>query len=144
MSKNTTQHGSSSSSGTTKRVQLEVIVAYLMGIALPVLETARRRMNFDEIQFYVDDYIVGGLLLWAAIAVTRGRRYGNALLIAAWGILCGGLWGSFFGQLLRSEPRDISGYSHTFVASVKGVLYAIALLGLFLSIRRAAQTEKGK
>jgi len=124
-------------------VRLEVIAAYLMGVALPVLETARRGMNFNEIPFYVDDYIVGGLLLWAAIAVTRGRRYGNALLIAAWGILSGVMWPSFFGQLLRSEPKDISGYSHTLVASVKGVIYAITLLGLFLSIRCAARTENG-
>jgi len=107
-----------------------------MGVALPLLETMRRRTNFSEIVFYIDDFIAGGILLWAAWAIGRGRWYGPGLLVAAWGILCGGLYGSFFGQLTHPDARDISGLPSYWVAIVKGALFAVAILCLFLSVKR--------
>jgi hypothetical protein len=118
----------------------EVRAAWVMGVALPLLETLRRRTDFSTIAFYVDDYIAGGLLLWAAWSVSRGRPNGRAWLIAAWGVLSGGLYGSFFGQLEHSGP-DVSGHSNAFVGTVKGVLYAVSIAGLVLSVRRARIAE---
>jgi hypothetical protein len=39
------------------RSGFEVRAAYLLGIMLPVLETARRRSNFDDLPGYIDDFI---------------------------------------------------------------------------------------
>lgn len=119
-------------------MRFELAAAYAMGIALPLLETLRRRTNFDTITGYVDDFIAGGLLLYAARAVSRGRPNGPLLLAAAWGVLCGGLYSSFFGQLESSSAHDVSGLANSTVVLVKGALYAIALAGLVLSVRAAA------
>ena len=63
--------------------RFEVAAAYVVGILLPGLEVLRRRTNFDRPESYVDDFIVGALLLLAASSVSRGRAYGRYLLVAA-------------------------------------------------------------
>jgi hypothetical protein len=115
----------------------EVASAYVMGVLLRVLEAARRRTNFDDISGYIDDFIIGALLLWRARSVSRGYAYGRPLLTAAWGILCGGLWSTFFGQVRSMKANDISGLGNSVVASIKGALYLVALPALYLSLRRA-------
>ncbi len=118
-------------------MRFEVGAAYTMGIGLPLLEALRRRTNFDNLHSYVDDFIAGALLLYAAHAVTRDKRYGPVLLAVAWAVLCGGLYGSFFSQLSSTETHDVGGLSNMTVVIIKGVLYAIALTGLVLASRSA-------
>lgn len=108
-----------------------------MGIGLPLLETLRRKTNFDHLHSYVDDFIAGGLLLYAAYAVTRSKRSGPVLLVVAWAVLCGGLYGSFFWQLSSDAARDVGGLPNLTVVIIKGVLYVIALGGLVLASRSA-------
>jgi hypothetical protein len=108
-----------------------------MGIALPLLEVLRRRTNFEHLHSYLDDFIAGGLLLFAAHAVTRGKRSGPVLLVLAWAVLCGGLYGSFFWQLTSDAARDVGGLPNAAVVVIKGILYAIALTGLVLASRSA-------
>ena len=118
-------------------MRFEVGAAYSMGIGLPLLEALRRRTNFEHFHSYVDDFIVGALLLYAAHAVTRGERYGSVLLAVAWAVLCGGLYGSFFWQLSSDATHDVGGLPNVTVVVIKGVLYAIALTGLVLASRSA-------
>ena len=113
-----------------------MVAAYCLGVALPVLEICRRRTDFSDIPGYIDDFIVGALLLFAAWSAVRERPYGRTLLVAAWGILCGGLWSSFFGQLYSSARNDISGLPNMTVICVKLVVYCVAIAALVLSIRR--------
>ncbi len=96
-------------------MRFEVSAAYAMGIGLPLLETLRRKTNFDNFHSYVDDFII-------------------------WAVLCGGLYGSFFWQLFSTEALDISGLPNTTVIIVKGVLYAIALTALVFASRSAIHT----
>ena len=117
--------------------RFEVLAAFVLGVALPVLEICRRRMDFSDIPGYIDDFIIGALLLLAARSVVRRRPYGRALLIAAWGILCGGLWSSFFGQVYNPSAHDISGLNNLTVVLAKLVVYCVALVCLVLSIRRS-------
>jgi hypothetical protein len=122
-------------------MRFELVAAYVMGVALPVLEVLRRRTNFETISGYVDDFIAGGLLLYAARAVSRKNRRGPVLLVAAWAVLCGGLYGSFFYQLESGASHDVSGLANVTVVLIKGVLYAVALVGLGLSVRAAVPFE---
>lgn len=115
-----------------------MVAAYFLGGALPVLEVCRRRTDFSDIPGYIDDFLIGALLLFAARAVARQRRYGRALLVAAWGILCGGLWASLFGQLHRAGPHDISGLPNSVVVMIKLLIYVLAIIGLVLSVRHSA------
>lgn len=117
--------------------RFEILAAFVLGVALPVLEVCRRRTDFSDIPGYIDDFIIGALLFVAARSVVRGRPYGRALLIAAWGILCGGLWSSFFAQLHNPGVHDISGLPNLIVVLAKLAVYCVALVCLVLSIRRS-------
>src|SRR5262245_51872141 len=108
-----------------------------MGIGLPLLEVLRRRTNFSTISGYVDDFIAGALLLYAARPVSQGKPSGDVLLVLAWAVLSGGLYNSFFGQLENPASHDVGGLPNMTVVIIKGVLYAIALAGLVLSTRTA-------
>ena len=121
--------------------RFEEKAAWAMGCALPILEVARRRTHFHPVATYVDDFIAGGLLLWAAYAASRGLHNSKAYLCAAWGIVCGGLYYSFFGQLERGAERDISGLHSGTVVLIKGGLFAVAIISLALSIRRPTQSQ---
>jgi len=125
-------------------MRFELTAAYAMGIALPVLETLRRRTYVETISGYVDDFIAGGLLLYAARAVSRGKPSGPVLLVLAWAVLCGGLYGSFFYQLESDASHDVSGLANTTVVVIKGLLYAVALTGLVLSTRAAIPRESAR
>ena len=122
--------------------RFEVAAAYVVGILLPGLEVLRRRTNFDRPESYVDDFIVGVLLLLAASSVSRGRAYGPYLLTGSWGVLCGGLYGSFFGQLRSPLPDDISGLPNLVVVAIKGVFWAVAIAAFVQSMRRAVSEQE--
>lgn len=123
-------------------MRFEHAAAYGMGVGLPLLEALRRRTNFDTIVHYADDFIAGALLLWAARAVSRGKPNGPVLLAVAWAVLCGGLYGSFFGQLERIDQVDVGGQAGVTVVVIKGVLYAISLTALFFATRTAAAARE--
>jgi hypothetical protein len=116
---------------------LELRAAWVLGIGLPLLEVARRRTNFHPIASYIDDFIGGGLLIWAATATQRRLPYGRFLLCGAWGIMCGGLYASFFGQIERASPTDVSGLPNEYVVLAKGVLFAVSMFALVLSVRHS-------
>lgn len=118
-------------------MRFEVGAAYAMGVGLPLLEAMRRKTDFEYFHSYIDDFIAGALLLYAAQAVTRGRTNGPVMLVVAWAVLCGGLYGSFFWQLSSDAAQDVGGLPNTTVVVIKGLLYAIALAGLYLSSRFA-------
>lgn len=123
-------------------MRFEHVAAYGMGVALPLLEVLRRRTNFSTISGYLDDFIAGALLLYAARAVSKHRPNGPVLLVAAWAVLSGGLYGSFFGQLEGGAALDVSGQAKQTVVVIKGVLFAITLAALFASIRSAAPAKR--
>jgi hypothetical protein len=122
-------------------MRFELAAAYGMGTALPLLEVLRRGTNFSTISGYVDDFIAGALLLYAARAVSRQKPSGPVLLAAAWAVLCGGLYNSFFGQLEGAASHDVSGLPKATVVLIKGALYAVALVGLVRSIRAAVPSK---
>ena len=122
-------------------MRFEHAAAYGMGVGLPLLEALRRKTNFDSIASYVDDFIAGALLLWAARAVSRGRPSGPVLLVMAWATLAGGLYGSFFGQLEHMAETDVGGLPGATVVAIKGVLYGITLTALWLATRTAIEKQ---
>jgi hypothetical protein len=117
---------------------LKVRAAWALGMALPLLEMARRRTNFHPVASYIDNFIGGALLLWAARAMERKLFYGRSLLCASWGVVCGGLYYSFFGQIENSAAIDVSGLANLYVVAIKGGLFAIALVALILSVRHSS------
>jgi uncharacterized membrane protein YdcZ (DUF606 family) len=118
-------------------MRFEVGAAYAMGVGLPLLEAMRRKTNFEHFHSYIDDFIAGALLLYAAQAVTRRRQNGAVMLVVAWAVLCGGLYGSFFWQLSSDAAQDVGGLANTTVVLIKGLLYALSLTALYFASRFA-------
>jgi len=123
-------------------MRFEVAAAYAMGVGLPLLETLRRKTNVEHLHSYVDDYIAGALLLFAAWSVTTGKRRGPVMLVLAWAVLSGGLYGSFFWQLTSKQGQDVGGLPNATVVAIKGVLYAITLVALVFATRSAIAKQR--
>jgi hypothetical protein len=117
-------------------MRFDVAAAYVMGIGLPVLEVLRRGSDVGLFADYADDFLAGGLLLWAAIATSQGRRVGPVLLVVAWAIVCGGFYYSIVGQLQNPAPSDVSGLPNAVVVYVKIALGAVAVAALVVSVKR--------
>jgi len=136
-------------------------LAVVGGLALPVLETVRR---WDEWPGpvtgwipWVDDYILGGVLLvcaWLSRGSNETRRLGlrsASWMTAGWGFVCGCGFGSALAQLqyvidpaLQAENADPSGFSHLLVTLVKAGLVSIGLVGLLASMRSSGEVEVGQ
>ena len=113
-------------------------LAYVFGILVPLGETIRRWHQLGQLRYlpaWLDDYILGALLLYGAWRTGRDVRGGQRFLAAAWGFTCGMAYASFFLQLehLHDDPAPISG---VWVLVIKGVGFALALLALAGSLRR--------
>ncbi len=117
--------------------RFEILAAYALGVFVPLGEVARLRTDFTSLTAYVDDFLIGGFLLGAARAAATRRPAGNALLVAAWGVFCGGLYYSFFGHIEHGPGTDISGLANSAVVGLKGALYVVGLVSLVLSVRAA-------
>ncbi len=118
---------------------LEVTAAYVFGVGLPIVETLRRRTNFDDIPAYVDDYLMGALLVLAARAWSSGKPYAGRLLAGAWGVLCGGMYYSVVGQVASTALRDVSGLPHGLVITVKVATFAVAIACFVCAVRRPTE-----
>jgi hypothetical protein len=122
-------------------MRIEHLGAYALGALLPIVEVARRRTDFSNLPAYVDDFLMGALLLIAARSVSKGRPAGPVLLPVAWAVFCGAMYYSFFGQLSSTAPRDISGLANGLVVGVKGIMIAFGILALVLSVRAATPSR---
>src|SRR5688572_19222631 len=114
-------------------------LAICLGVITPLLETIRRWSTWQESPAaFFDDFIIGGLLLFGAWRVGKDARTGQKFLTAAWGFMCGMVYPSFFGQLeaIRAGEVDPAPISSEAVAVMKGIGFALAILGLVTSLRK--------
>jgi hypothetical protein len=121
------------------RINFARWLAYVGGVAAPLAETIRRWNTWrDNPPALFDDYVIGALLIYGAWRVGRDARTGQRFLAAAWGFACGMGYASFFGQLYsnRQGVVDPSHLPGAWVAVVKGLAVAFAILALVASLRR--------
>lgn len=119
-------------------------LAIVFGILTPLLETIRRHKQLGELRvlpFWLDDYILGAFLLYGAWRVGRDLKRGQRFLAAAWGFTCGMAYASFFSQLTVLNEPDPAPISSVWVAVIKGVGFALAILALTGSLRGVPQNE---
>jgi hypothetical protein len=118
-------------------------MALLMGIFLPLAETIRRfkqLSDLEHIMYWFDDYILGGILIAAALSLKSEKTNAISYMIAAWGIATGALFLSFLGQfdyLLSNTPDPGGIFSIWFVFAAKGLILLFMTLGLMKSIKAA-------
>lgn len=122
-------------------MRFEVIAAFVMGILLPVSETARRGIAYWAVDFTTmfEDYLAGALLLVGAWATYRLRVWGSIFLVLAWAWLAGLLSSSFWGQLEETLRHTASEPNNLLVVVVKFLMWITCVVSLVLSFRRATQ-----
>lgn len=114
-------------------------LAIIFGILTPLAETVRRWRQLGDLSiwpFWLDDYIIGALLLYGAWRTGKDIRSGRPFLAAAWGFTCGMGYSSFFAQLANLNAPDPAPISSAWVAVIKGVGLALAILALVGSLKR--------
>lgn len=124
-------------------MRFEVAAAFVLGILLPVLETARRGIGHWAVEFTTmfEDYFAGALLLIGAWAAYRKQSWGSIFLVLAWGYFAGLISSSFWGQLEETLRHTASEPNNMLVVVVKFLLWSTCVVSLVLSFRRAMQAR---
>jgi len=114
-------------------------LAIVLGILTPVAETVRRWNTWwENPPALLDDYLLGGFLLYGAWRVGKDVRSGQRFLAAAWAFMCGMAYYSFFEQLHRNRLgiADPAPIPSVWVAVIKGTGLALAVVALVLTLKR--------
>jgi len=122
-------------------------LAIIFGILTPLAETIRRWRQLGQLSiwpFWLDDYIIGAMLLYGAWRVSKDIRSGRRFLAAAWGFTCGMAYSSFFAQLGSLNESDPAPIPSTWVAVIKGVGLALAILALVGSLKQTKEEGNEK
>ena len=124
-------------------MRFEIIAAVVMGVLLPVLETARRGISHWTIDFTTmfEDYLAGALLLIGGWAAYRAKSWGTVFLVLAWASFSGLMTSSFLGQLEETLRQTASEPNNLLVVVVKFLLWSVCVASLVLSFRTATQTR---
>jgi hypothetical protein len=114
-------------------------LAIVGGILVPFAEILRRyhqMLDPSTMPFWMDDFILGGMLLYGAWRTRHDVARGLPALTAGWGIACGMGYSSFFSQLatIQAQPTDVSGASASMVVTIKGVALAFGVIGLITAL----------
>ena len=125
-------------------MRFEVIAAFIVGVMLPVLETARRGISHWTVDFTTmfEDYVAGALLLIGAWASYRARSWGAMFLLLAWAYFTGLMSSSFWYQLEETIRQTSSEPNSLVVLIVKFLLWATCITALVLSFQSAARARQ--
>ena len=124
-------------------MRFEVAAAFVVGILLPLLETARRGVSHWAVEFTTmfEDYVAGALLLIGAWAAYRARPWGPVFLVLAWGYFTGLMSSSFWWQLEDTFRQTASEPHNLLVLVVKLLLWSTCVVSLVLALRRATHAS---
>jgi len=125
-------------------MRFEVIAAFVIGVLLPVLETARRGISTWTVNFTTmfEDYLAGALLLVGGWAAYRAKSWGALFLVLAWAYFSGLMTSSFVGQLEETLRQTASEPGNLMVLVVKFLLWSVCVTSLVLSFRTARRSHR--
>jgi hypothetical protein len=123
-----------------------VWLAMIYGVLLPTAETWRRWPQLVSGTLwwpgFLDDWVLGLLLLAALWVRRRNPALGRRCLIAAWGFVCGMGYASFFGNLRDVDQTDPSGLPHDLVVAVLCLGWALAIAALVASVSPRSREQE--
>jgi uncharacterized membrane protein YadS len=102
------------------------------GIFLAIAEVVRNWGDWQPWPWWVVDYIAVALLLYGGRVALRDRS--AAPLCAGWGFTCAMFWMSFFSHLESLNEKGTGPIESHTLTTVIGVLFAITIVGLALSL----------
>ena len=119
-------------------IQFSRRLAVAAGFALPLAETVRRWHQLGDVStwpFWLDDWAIGGFLLYGAWKTGRDTAEGRPALAAAWGFACGLAYASFFSELVALDQADPSGLPSSIVVALKGMMFMLAIATLVVTLK---------
>ena len=125
-------------------MRFEIVAAFVIGVLLPVLETARRGISHWTINFTTmfEDYAGGALLLIGAWAAYRAKSWGAVFLLFAWASISGLMTSSFLAQVEATLRQTETEPHNLLVVVVKFLLWTVAITSLVLSFRAALNKDR--
>lgn len=86
------------------------------------------------IMFVLDDQLMGGFLIATAWVVRHESVRTRAAFSAAWGVVAGMLYGSFFGKVFEPASAQAGNWDLGVLTVLLGIAFLVSLVGLWLSI----------
>lgn len=110
------------------------IVAVLLALSLMIGECWRSWGVGRPIMFVLDDQLMGGFLIVAAWAVKDQTIRTRTAFSAAWGVVAGMLYGSFFGKIFEPATAQAGNWDLGILTWLIGVAFLTSLIGLWFSM----------
>ena len=113
------------------------VAAIFVALTLMLGEAYRSWGAGRPIYAWIDDQFMGAALIAGAILMSRPSPRRHAFFAAAWAFNVGMLYPSFFGKVFDPASSNPGNFSLGFLTLAIGVLFAIAIVGTFASIKLA-------
>ncbi len=121
-----------------KRLRL---LAVLLALSLMVGEAWRSWGAGRPAYAWLDDQIMGAMLLAGAWAMARDTLARRAFFAAGWGVNAGMLYGSFFGKLFEPARTNAGNFDLVLLTWLVGLAFAVSIAGMILTITLPQQRE---
>lgn len=117
--------------------RLEVSAAFLLGVLLPALETARRGLGYWSVNFTTmfEDHVAGAALLAAAVGTLRQAAWAPAWMVITWSGITFMMLVSTVSQIEKQIRGDLEAHSGI-VLFIKLLLLAASAFALWQALRR--------
>ena len=110
------------------------IIAVILALSLMIGELWRSWGVGRPIMFVLDDQLMGGFLIAAAWAVRYETLRTRAAFSAAWGVVAGMLYSSFFGKVFDPGNAQAGNWDLGILTMLLGVAFFVSLVGLWFSL----------
>ena len=109
------------------------IAAVILALSLMVGEAWRSWGAGRPFVFVIDDFIMGVLLIFGAVAVAKDTFARRALFASAWGYTAGQLYTSFFSKVVHPEQVNAGNWSLDILTLLLGVAFVTSVIGMIAS-----------
>ena len=110
--------------------RLNSYLAILLALGLIIGETIRRYGEWGFWARWIDDYIMGLLLIIPAILVFKNKNFGEKLLIAGWSLTVGMTYGSFFSKISPNAKEFQTNIEANSLIFLIGLAFITSIIGL--------------
>ena len=123
-----------------------VIAAAVLGVLFPLLETLRRGFSawLTTPVTLLEDYVAGGLLLWAAVVLAQRRPSGWMVMLAAAAYTTGMMSSSFWKQLEAQLTGETWEDNQIVVIGFKLLLWGVPLILTIISARAVLRQQAAR
>jgi hypothetical protein len=121
-----------------KRLRL---LAVLLALSLMAGEAWRSWGAGRPAYAWLDDQIMGAMLLAGAWAMARDTLARRAFFAAGWGVNAGMLYGSFFGKLFEPARTNAGNFDLAVLTWLVGLAFVVSIAGMILTITLPQQRE---